>query len=67
LFFLQTSHTTPREAGSIFRQVGARLSVVHHADVNDASREALITDIRGAPIQALVWEGEMGRPGSFVE
>ncbi|KAK9908353.1 hypothetical protein WJX75_006483 [Coccomyxa subellipsoidea] len=45
-FLINTSHTTPAQAGRIFRDVGARLSVIHHADVNDASREALITETR---------------------
>ena len=43
---LQTSHFTPAQAGQIFDKVKPRLSVIHHATVNDASREQLISDVR---------------------
>jgi hypothetical protein len=42
----QTSHFTPAQAGQIFDKVKPRLSVIHHATVNDASREQLISAVR---------------------
>ena len=45
LFLLQTSHFTPQQAGQIFSAVKPKLSVIHHATVNEASREALISDV----------------------
>jgi hypothetical protein len=44
-FVAQTSHFIPEQAGEIFKLVQPKLSVIHHATVNDASREALITDV----------------------
>ena len=38
---VQTSHFTPTQAGQIFNRTRPRLAVIHHATVNDASREAL--------------------------
>lgn len=43
---LQTSHFTPTQAGQIFEDVKPKLAVIHHATVNDASREALISVVR---------------------
>ena len=43
---LQTSHFTPTQAGQIFEDIKPKLAVVHHATVNDASREALISVVR---------------------
>ena len=42
---LQTSHFTPEQAGEIFDLVKPKLSIIHHATVNDASRAALISDV----------------------
>ena len=42
---MQTSHFTPAQAGQIFNRTRARLAVIHHATVNDASREALVSDV----------------------
>lgn len=43
---LQTSHVTPQQAGTIFAAAQPRLAVAHHLTVNDASRAAIIQDIR---------------------
>lgn len=43
---LQTSHFTPTQAGQIFEDIRPKLAVIHHATVNDASREALISVVR---------------------
>lgn len=43
---LQTSHVTPQQAGGIFAAAQPRLAVAHHLTVNDASRAAIIQDIR---------------------
>lgn len=43
---LQTSHVTPQQAGAIFTAAQPRLAVAHHLTVNDASRAAIIQDIR---------------------
>ena len=42
---MQTSHFTPAQAGQIFNRTRPRLAVIHHATVNDASREALVSDV----------------------
>jgi hypothetical protein len=42
----QTSHFTPTQAGEIFDDVKPRLSVIHHATVNEASREPLLAAVR---------------------
>lgn len=45
---IQTSHVTPQQAGVIFAAAQPRLAVAHHLTVNDASRAAIIQDIRQA-------------------
>lgn len=51
----QTSHFTPTQAGEIFDDVKPRLSVIHHATVNEASREPLLAAVRSVyPSGALV-------------
>ena len=47
-FAVQTSHFTPAQAGEIFNLTKPRLAVIHHATVNDASREALVSDVSTA-------------------
>jgi hypothetical protein len=44
--WLQTSHVTPQQAGTIFTAAAPRLAVAHHLTVNAASRAAIIQDIR---------------------
>lgn len=52
---VQTSHFTPTQAGEIFDDVKPRLAVIHHATVNDASREPLLNAVRDTyPKGALV-------------
>ncbi|CAL8465140.1 g4675 [Coccomyxa elongata] len=54
-YLLNTSHFTPTQAGEIFDDVKPRLAVIHHATVNDASREPLLNAVRDAyPKGALV-------------
>ena len=48
-FAVQTSHFTPTQAGEIFNRTKPRLAVIHHATVNDASREALVSDVSITP------------------
>ena len=48
-FAVQTSHFTPAQAGEIFNLTKPRLAVIHHATVNDASREALVSDVSSNP------------------
>ena len=48
-YAVQTSHFTPAQAGEIFNLTKPRLAVIHHATVNDASREALVSDVRSTP------------------
>ena len=51
---LQTSHITPQQAGSVLSAIKPRLAAVHHLTVNDASRVAIVSDIRaGYPQGAL--------------
>lgn len=45
---MQTSHITPQQAGSILAKVQPKVAVAHHAKVNDASRAALVTELRQA-------------------
>lgn len=42
---MQTSHFTPTQAGQIFNLVKPKLAIIHHATVNDASREQLISQV----------------------
>lgn len=54
-YLLNTSHFTPAQAGQIFNRTRPRLAVIHHATVNDASREALVSDVRAEyPVGGLV-------------
>lgn len=49
---MQTSHFTPAQAGQIFNKTRPRLAIIHHATVNDASREALVSDVSLSPSSA---------------
>ena len=53
-FAVQTSHFTPAQAGEIFNLTKPRLAVIHHATVNDASREALVSDVSTTPAHLTV-------------
>lgn len=54
----QTSHFTPAQAGQIFNLTKPRLAVIHHATVNDASREALVSDVSISPAHLTVTRTE---------
>lgn len=43
---MQTSHITPQQAGGVISAIKPRLAAVHHLTVNDASRVAIVSDIR---------------------
>ena len=43
---VQTSHITPTQAGAVLKDISPRLAAVHHLTVNDASRVAIVSDIR---------------------
>ncbi|KAK9813508.1 hypothetical protein WJX73_003209 [Symbiochloris irregularis] len=53
-YLLNTSHITPTQAGAVLQDISPRLAAVHHLTVNDASRVAIVSDIRtGYPASAL--------------